>query len=85
MLRLHTAGGVLILVHPKGAAHQPATFTLLNFPVPDVEAAVDELVARGVTFKRFQGADERGINREGGPLIAWSTDPAGNILSVIQD
>lgn len=85
MLRLHTTGGVPILVYPKGAAHQPATFTVLNFPVPDIEAAVDELVARGVTFERFQGADERGINRQGGPLIAWFTDPAGNILSVIQD
>jgi catechol 2,3-dioxygenase-like lactoylglutathione lyase family enzyme len=86
MLRLHTAGGgVPTLVYPKGEAHQPATFTVLNFPVPDIEAAVDELVARGVTFERYDGVDERGINRQGGPLIAWFTDPAGNILSVIEE
>ena len=85
MLHLHTAGGVPVLVYPKGPAHQPATFTVLNFPVPDIEAAVDELVARGVTFEHYQGTDERGINRQGGPLIAWFTDPAGNILSVIEE
>ena len=85
MLQLHTEGGRPTLVYPKGEAHQPATFTVLNFPVPDIEAAVDELVARGVTFEHYDGVDERGINRHGGPLIAWFTDPAGNILSVLQD
>ena len=62
------------------------TFTVLNFPVPDVDAAVDELTARGVTFERYEGMpfDEKGIMRGGGPLIAWFTDPAGNVFSVIQ-
>jgi len=84
-LRLHLSGRD-VLVYPKGAAHQPATFTVLNFPVPDIEAAVDELTARGVEFKRYEGMkqDERGIMTGGGPLIAWFTDPAGNVLSVVQ-
>ena len=57
---------------------------MLNFPVPDVDAAVDELAARGVRFEQYEGmTDEKGINRQGGPLIAWFADPAGNILSVI--
>lgn len=75
-----------VFVYPK-PGHTPATFTVLNFPVDDIEAAVDELVARGVSFERYPGAaqDDRGINRGGGPLIAWFTDPAGNILSVLQD
>jgi catechol 2,3-dioxygenase-like lactoylglutathione lyase family enzyme len=75
-----------VFVYPK-PGHTPATFTVLNFPVDDIEAAVDELVARGVTFERYPGMaqDDRGINRGGGPLIAWFTDPAGNILSVLQE
>ncbi|HVV20144.1 MAG TPA: VOC family protein [Pseudonocardiaceae bacterium] len=84
MVWLHLAGGRDTLVYPK-ADHVPATFTVLNFPVGDIERAVDELVARGVVFQRYEGLDERGINRRGGPLIAWFTDPAGNILSVIQE
>jgi catechol 2,3-dioxygenase-like lactoylglutathione lyase family enzyme len=84
MLTLHLAGGTEVLIYPKGPAHRPATFTVLNFPVPDVEAAVDELAARGVRFEHYEGmTDDKGINRQGGPLIAWFTDPAGNILSVI--
>lgn len=86
MLTLHVAGGRDTLVYPK-PHHVPATFTILNFPVPDVEAAVDELTARGVVFERYEGTpgetDEKGVFRKGGPLIAWFTDPAGNILSVI--
>lgn len=86
MLTLHLAGGRDTLVYPK-PHHLPATFTILNFPVPDVEAAVDELTARGVVFERYEGTpgetDEKGVFRKGGPLIAWFTDPAGNILSVI--
>ena len=77
-----------ILIYPKGKSHAPATFTILNFPVPDIEAAVDDLTERGVQFNRYEGelrTDERGIFRGGGPLIAWFNDPAGNILSVIQE
>jgi predicted enzyme related to lactoylglutathione lyase len=86
MLTLHLGGGTTVLVYPKDN-HVPASFTVLNFPVPDIERAVDELVARGVTFERYEGmpADDRGIMRAGGPLIAWFTDPAGNVFSVLQD
>jgi len=78
-------GGQQIFVYPK-PDHAPAVFTLLNFQVDDVEKAVDELTQRGVTFERYEGfdQDEKGIARgEGQPAIAWFTDPAGNILSVI--
>lgn len=86
LLTLHLAGDRDTLIYPKGGQHQPATYTVLNFPVEDIEAAVDELVSRGVEFERYEGMeqDERGIVRAGGPLIAWFTDPAGNILSVLQ-
>lgn len=86
MLRLHIAGGREVLVYPKDD-HTPATFTILNFPVDDIEKAVDELAARGVRFERFPGleADEKGIYRGGGPFIAWFKDPAGNVLSVLQE
>ena len=72
---------------PQGAGHSPATYTVLNFPVEDIEKAVDELRARGITFEKYDSirTDEKGIHRDGGPLIAWFKDPAGNILSVIQD
>jgi predicted enzyme related to lactoylglutathione lyase len=83
MLQLHLAGDRDTLVYPK-SNHVPATYTILNFPVPDIEAAVDELVTRGVQFEHYEGLDAKGINRQGGPLIAWFTDPAGNILSVLQ-
>jgi catechol 2,3-dioxygenase-like lactoylglutathione lyase family enzyme len=85
MLTLHLAGDRDILVYPK-PNHTPATYTILNFPVDDIERAVDELVSRGVTFERYEGMgqDDKGINRAGGPPIAWFTDPAGNILSVLQ-
>ncbi len=86
MLRLTVANGAQVLVYPK-PNHQPATFTILNLPVPDVEAAVDELAGRGVEFVRYDGfeQDDKGVFRGGGPLIAWFTDPAGNVLSVIQE
>lgn len=84
LLWLRLAGGRDTLVYPKDD-HVPATYTVLNFVVPDIEVAVDALVARGVVFQRYPGVDERGISRGGGPLIAWFTDPAGNILSVLQD
>lgn len=87
MLTLHIAGDRDILVYPK-RDHNPASFTILNFPVSDIEAAVDELAARGVEFQRYEGTpaetDDKGIFRGGGPLIAWFTDPAGNVLSVLQ-
>ena len=85
-LTLRIAGDRPILVYPK-PDHTPATYTILNFPVDDVENAVDELVARGVRFERYEGfkQDEKGIHRGEGPLIAWFTDPAGNVLSVIQE
>ena len=86
MLTLHLAGDVPVLVYPK-PDHTPATYTILNFRVDDIDAAVDGLTERGVQFERYDGApqDERGIMREGGPFIAWFTDPAGNVLSVLQD
>jgi catechol 2,3-dioxygenase-like lactoylglutathione lyase family enzyme len=88
MLTLHLAGDRPTLVYPK-PDHTPASFTILNFPVEDIEAAVDELTKRGVSFERYEGTDletdERGIFRGGGPPIAWFKDPAGNVLSVIQD
>ncbi|MFE4537199.1 VOC family protein [Streptomyces scopuliridis] len=86
LLRLRLAGGTTVLVYPK-PGHTPASFTILNFPVDDIDAAVDELGRRGVTFERYPGmeADDKGVFRGGGPYIAWFTDPAGNILSVLQD
>lgn len=87
LISLHIAGGTNILIYPK-PNHIPATYTVLNFPVKDVEKAVDELTQRGVRFEiynedNFQ-TDEKGIFHGGGPKIAWFKDPAGNILSVIE-
>jgi catechol 2,3-dioxygenase-like lactoylglutathione lyase family enzyme len=88
MLFLKLAGDRDILVYPKDD-HTPATFTILNFPVDEIDAAVDDLAERGVRFERYEGTevetDEKGIFRGGGPLIAWFKDPAGNVLSVMQD
>jgi catechol 2,3-dioxygenase-like lactoylglutathione lyase family enzyme len=87
LLQLNIAGGTTILVYPKDN-HVPATFTILNFPVSDIEQAVDALTARGVRFEHYNTGslvtDEKGIARDGGPNIAWFTDPAGNILSVLE-
>ena len=85
-ITLHLAGDRPTMVYPK-PDFAPATYTILNFQVDDVDTAVDELGSRGVQFERYDGApqDERGIMREGGPFIAWFTDPAGNVLSVLQD
>ena len=86
-LNLRIAGGNPVFVYPK-QDHEPATFTILNFPVSDIESAVDELTGRGVRFERYEGTeletDANGIFRGGGPPIAWFKDPAGNVLSVIQ-
>jgi predicted enzyme related to lactoylglutathione lyase len=83
ILTLHLAGGRDTIIYPK-PDHEPATFTILNFPVDDIDAAVAALVERGVTFERYDMTDEHGVMRHGGPLIAWFQDPAGNILSVLQ-
>ncbi len=87
VINIQLAGGNHIIAYPK-PNHIPATFTILNFPVPDVDTAVDELTQRGVKFiiyneEHFK-TDAKGIFRDGGPLIAWFADPAGNIMSVIQ-
>jgi catechol 2,3-dioxygenase-like lactoylglutathione lyase family enzyme len=87
LLTLHIAGDRPILVYPK-ENHEPASYTILNFPVDDIEVAVGELTAHGVSFLHYEGTemetDEKGIFRKGGPLIAWFEDPAGNVLSLIQ-
>src|SRR5262245_12992066 len=87
LLKLHLAGGNTVLVYPK-PNHAPATFTILNFPVGNIDEAVGDLIKRGVRFERYEGdlkTDEKGIFRGGGPLIAWFKDPAGNILSVLEE
>jgi catechol 2,3-dioxygenase-like lactoylglutathione lyase family enzyme len=87
MLELHLAGGGRVLVYPK-PDHTPASFTILNFPVGDIEKAVDRLGGLGVRFERYTGdvdTDAKGIYRGEGPKIAWFKDPAGNILSVLEE
>ena len=89
MLTLHLATGGEVLVYPKDD-HTAATYTILNFPVEDIDKAVDDLVAKGVTFEQYEGmTDEkgvaRGISQNMGPDIAWFKDPAGNILSVLHN
>jgi catechol 2,3-dioxygenase-like lactoylglutathione lyase family enzyme len=85
MLTLHLAGGGTVLIYPKDN-HEPASFTVLNFPVQNIEEEVDSLAKAGVQFERYEGAsqDERAIQREYGPPIAWFKDPAGNILAVLE-
>ena len=84
---IHLPSGASVLAYGK-PNHTPASFTILNFPVDDVEAAVDDLNARGVTTKIYTdpdfGTDAKGISRGRGPDIAWFTDPAGNVLSVLK-
>jgi catechol 2,3-dioxygenase-like lactoylglutathione lyase family enzyme len=84
LLQIQIAEGTQVLVYPK-PDHEPANFTILNFHVDDVEAAVDELAGRGVEFERYEGfdQDEKGISRGNGPDIAWFKDPFGNILAVL--
>ena len=86
VMTLHLAGDRPTLVYEK-PDHTPATYTILNFPVDDIDKAVDELASRGVRFERYEGfeQDEKGIARAGGPKIAWFEDPAGNVLSVLQE
>ncbi|MDX6405366.1 MAG: hypothetical protein QOH70_2821 [Blastocatellia bacterium] len=87
-LALSIAGGGRVFIYPK-PNHAPASFTVLNFPVDDIGAAVDALTKRGVRFEKYEGeikTDEKGIHRgESGPHIVWFKDPAGNILSVLED
>ena len=87
LLNLHLDGNINILIYPK-PNHVPATFTVLNFQVDDIEQTVDELNRRGVQFEKYNEpylkTDEKGICR-GKPLVAWFKDPAGNILSVIEN
>ena len=85
MLTLQLAGDRPTLIYPKDD-HEPATYTILNFPVDDIDAAAERLMERGVAFEIYEGSpqDEKGIMREYGPPIAWFRDPAGNILSIIQ-
>jgi predicted enzyme related to lactoylglutathione lyase len=83
ILTLHLAGGAEVIAYPK-PGHVPATFTILNFPVADVDAAVDALAAEGVGTLRYETTDEKGVQRGWGPTIAWFTDPAGNVLSVLE-
>ncbi|MGW7427957.1 VOC family protein [Streptomyces sp. NPDC054861] len=86
MLTLSLGSGAKVLVYPKDD-HAPASFTILNFPVDDVDATVEELTRRGVSFEKYPqfDADEKGVVRGQGPTIAWFTDPAGNVLSVLQE
>ena len=86
-LELKPSGNASVFLYPK-PNHKPASFTVLNFMVDDIEAAVEELKKSGVTFEQYEGeikTDEKGIHRNGGPTIAWFKDPAGNILSVIEN
>jgi predicted enzyme related to lactoylglutathione lyase len=85
-LMLYLAGDHRILVYPK-PDHSPASFTVLNFAVDDIDQAIDELTARGVPIQRYEGidTDDKGIYRGERRSIAWFTDPAGNVLSVVQE
>ena len=86
LIELHIEGSNNIIVYPK-PDHEAATFTILNFPVADIDKAVDELTSKGVKFEQYKElqTDEKGISRNPqGPKIAWFKDPAGNILSVLQ-
>jgi catechol 2,3-dioxygenase-like lactoylglutathione lyase family enzyme len=85
LLTLHVGGNRPTMIYPK-PDFQPASYTILSFPVDDVEAAVDELTDRGVEFEKYDGfdQDEKGIARGNGPDIAWFKDPAGNVLAVLK-
>ena len=85
VLSLELTGGATVMIYPK-PDFKPATYTMLNFQVEDIDATVDELTSRGVEMERYDGfeQDEKGVMRDNGPTIAWFTDPAGNILAVIE-
>jgi predicted enzyme related to lactoylglutathione lyase len=88
IMTINLSNGASVIAYPK-ESHEPATFTVLNFPVPDVDKAVDALSAKGVEFERYNTddikTDAKGIMRGNGPTIAWFKDPAGNILSVLDE
>ncbi|MDQ2719958.1 MAG: VOC family protein [Bacteroidota bacterium] len=88
LIELHIEGSSNIIIYPK-PGHAPATFTILNFPVKNIDEAVDKLTQKGVAFEQYEGrikTDEKGISRNPhGPFIAWFKDPAGNILSIIEN
>ena len=87
LLELHIKGGNRILIYPK-PDHTPATFTVLNFPVQNIDETVDKLTLLGIRFLQYEGAiktNDKGIFQAGGHSIAWFEDPAGNILSVLQE
>ena len=87
IVHLHLATGGRVMIYPKDN-HVPATFTVLNFPVADIEQAVDALSKKGVKFEQYTGdlqTDEKGISRNGGMSMAWFQDPAGNILSLLEE
>ena len=86
ILNLRFANGGKVMIYQKDN-HKPATFTVLNFPVDNVDNAVDELLEKGIKFEIYKGFDQdkKGISREMGMAIAWFKDPAGNILSVIEE
>jgi len=88
LIELHIEGSNRIIIYPK-PNHEPATFTILNFPVGNIDETVDELISKGIKFEQYEGelkTDARGISRNPqGPKIAWFKDPAGNILSVIEE
>lgn len=88
LLRLNLTDNNTIIIYPK-PDHTPASFTILNFPVADIEKAVDLLMSKGITFEQYEGeiqTDDKGISRSGiGPAIAWFKDPAGNILSLLEE
>lgn len=86
LLSLHLAGGRDTLVY-RSPGFTPASYTILNFPVDDIDSAVEELAERGVSFERYENfeQDEKGVRRNQGPYIAWFKDPAGNLLSVLQE
>lgn len=87
LLQLQITGGTKILIYPK-SDHVPATYTILNFPVDNIEMAVDKLIGLGIKFEQYGSklkTDEKGIFRKEGPPIAWFKDPAGNILSVLEE
>lgn len=87
LLNLHLANGFEVMIYPKDN-HTPAIYTVLNFLVNNIDQTVDELIKKGIHFEHYQGeikTDEKGISRDEGPSIAWFKDPAGNILSVIEE
>ena len=86
LLQLNLAGGGTVMMYQKDS-HEPATYTVLNFPVDDVDKTVDALMEKGITFEHYDGfdQDEKGISRGMGPTIAWFKDPAGNILAVLEE